>query len=490
MKDTPQNSRNDPAIRTARWLESSIQMKILSVSLFILFLGLAYDLCNFSGDSFFCLAAGDWVLEHGRFPVSDPFSYNSLPNRWILHFPLVQIGFSWLASSFGLESVYFLSIIISTTALCLFWFPYGISFEQRLISSIPICLMLFVDTDHFYIRGQLLGHLFFALFLIALLRLRRGERVSWWVTVILMALWVNSHPSFMLALVLPVAFACSAFLEPADSRPKLKPYLIFFIIALLSTGLTPYGYLLALDTLSLFSHRGHEVITLFKSPDFHDVGWILVLILGQGTAIIRLIYGRNRNRRSDIVLLFCFLFVTCYSRRYLIYLTVWEVVLLAESCRTDNNSLLRIPHKWLPERLRPHCMLALSLLLLIPSGYLFSRSPNPVKKFPIDAARKVEQLKLPNNILNCYRWGGYLIYRWKGRPKVFIDGRNNCFANSIIDDYLRFQYIERGWETLLNLYRVNTILWQVDTPFDRALKASPAWQEIYRDQQAVIYVRK
>ena len=102
----------------------------------------------------------------------------------------------------------------------------------------------------------------------------------------------------------------------------------------------------------------------------------------------------------------------------------------------------------------------------------------------------LDRMQWPERIFNPYHWGGYLIFQWNGQRKVFIDGRNDLYANQILNDYIFISGLDRSWEKLLNIYEINTILWEANTPLDRALAAHPSWQEMYRDSQSVVYFRR
>jgi hypothetical protein len=92
--------------------------------------------------------------------------------------------------------------------------------------------------------------------------------------------------------------------------------------------------------------------------------------------------------------------------------------------------------------------------------------------------------------MNILHWGGYLDYAWRGRRRIFIDGRTTQFENGVLTDHGRFANLAPGARDILDAYLVNTVLWESGSPVDAALAHDPGWREVYRKGIAVVYVRK
>jgi len=73
---------------------------------------------------------------------------------------------------------------------------------------------------------------------------------------------------------------------------------------------------------------------------------------------------------------------------------------------------------------------------------------------------------------------------------VFIDGRTELYGDPFFRDYLRTIRVYTGWERTLAEWDVETVLLQQDTALATLLEVSPAWETVYQDELAHIFVRR
>ena len=108
---------------------------------------------------------------------------------------------------------------------------------------------------------------------------------------------------------------------------------------------------------------------------------------------------------------------------------------------------------------------------------------------PHEAVECLKEYDLPDNYLNSYNQGGYLIYNLPSH-KVFIDSRYTIFAqNGSIKDWYRIVNARDGWEELLDEYRVNTVIIEPDWPLVNHLENAPIWEKVFEEKNAVIFTR-
>ena len=79
---------------------------------------------------------------------------------------------------------------------------------------------------------------------------------------------------------------------------------------------------------------------------------------------------------------------------------------------------------------------------------------------------------------------------WGGRRRIFIDGRTTQFENGVLTDHAKLFNLSEGWQSVLDVYLVNTLLWEAGSPLDAALSRDPNWDPVFRKGIAVVYVRK
>ncbi|HXM91906.1 MAG TPA: hypothetical protein VN974_10160, partial [Candidatus Dormibacteraeota bacterium] len=94
-------------------------------------------------------------------------------------------------------------------------------------------------------------------------------------------------------------------------------------------------------------------------------------------------------------------------------------------------------------------------------------------------------------IFNTYGFGGYIEWSSGGREKVFIDGRGELFEPSgVFADYRYITTLRPGALAVLNLYHVQTCLFDRDKPLAVLLASLPEWKKVYEDDISVVFVRQ
>ena len=139
-----------------------------------------------------------------------------------------------------------------------------------------------------------------------------------------------------------------------------------------------------------------------------------------------------------------------------------------------------------------NCTIALGVVaaVFVAAIASFARErKDPLALVPVGAVEAIDHLHLPDRVMNTYYWGGYLEWVWRGRRKVFIDGRNQYFANGTFDDAHSLEQLA-AWSDVLDTYETRTVLWLRHSPLDQALSADPRWAIVYSDAMAVVYVRR
>jgi hypothetical protein len=366
-------------------------------------------------------------------------------------------------------------------AACVLWLVPKRNLGARLIVFPVVLLYVLVDADDISARGQAFGDLDFALLLIGIDRIRAGSRVWPGWPILLGAAWANLHPSFLLAIAVPLAFAAAERLESASTGSVSRRLVVFSGLALAGACVNPYSVVLLIDVVKLWADPTTAGIDLFQSPDFHSPGWLSPMALA---VVLLLLLGRQAKAgrgRSDAAMLIAFVIAACMARRYVTMLLAFEAMAVARVA-----SGLRLPDA---PRATVGALFGLAGLQGIAGALLVSEGKDPVRDVPAAAGETIDRLALPDRVLNPYHWGGYLEWAWRGRRKVFIDGRNQLFSNGVFDDEALIASVAPQAATLLDLYEIQTVLWEGGAPLDQALAQDPRWREVHRDRIAVVYVR-
>lgn len=437
------------------------------------------------GDGFWTLATGRWILAHHALPTGgDPFAYASRPGPWIVHMPLCQVALAWIDLHAGLTAVMLAGAAIEIAAAGVLWLGNARTFAAR-VGTLPLALwFLYVGAGDLSVRGQLFGDLGFAVLLWCMQRMARGARVHAAVPILLGALWANTHPSFLLAVALPLLWLAVARLDPAGERTPARPVLLFAALAAAGTLMNPYGPMMHVDVARLLMDPTTARVDLFESPDFHSPLWLATVASGLAIAWLRLGHGHAPRQRSDAALLVVFVIATCWARRY-------GTLLVAVELAVAGAALSRRAPGLLSRHLGNRALLVTAGIEVLAAGALLSTTDvDALRDVPVGATRCIDQLRLPGNVMNPYHWGGYFDYVWHGTRKPFIDGRNQLFGNGAYDDSQTLDSASPGWDRVLDIYKVRTVLWARGTPLDRALARQPGWQIVCRARLADVYVRR
>jgi len=111
------------------------------------------------------------------------------------------------------------------------------------------------------------------------------------------------------------------------------------------------------------------------------------------------------------------------------------------------------------------------------------------KVYPVQAANFLEKNNSGLRIFSSDQWGGYLIYRFAGSKKVFIDGRGDFYGQDFLQTYALVADVKPSWNDVLKQYRVGLVLIPPDCALASVMQISPEWRRVYSDSVASIFER-
>jgi hypothetical protein len=322
----------------------------------------------------------------------------------------------------------------------------------------------------------------------------------------LMVLWANCHPGFMLGLAL-LAIEIGGRLLPAVKHRDLarlwadvRPLCIVAVLCAPATLLNPYGFgVIRPLFLTLGSSVQQSTITEWASPDFHALDMLpfLALLLATWSALA----WSGSFAPVTWLRLSAFSALALRSGRNIGLCAIVAAPILIEHGERAWQRL-RSTLGWEARRRTmargvPLLNWAILALLLAAAGFkialpLDSDTIAEVvgNVYPVDAVAYLAANDLPPTLFHDYGWGGYLIWALYPETRVFIDGRADMYGNDLLVSYQRAMAAQPGWEEVMDQYRVRTALIGRTTPLAIALRCHGAWQEVYADDMAAIFVRE
>ena len=431
--------------------------RLLPFALFAAFALAAFGAIR-SYDLFWQLATGRWIVEHRALPLTDPFALASEKSEWIDGEWLYEIVLYGAHSLVGLKG---LSWLRGLLAAAIFTIAFVASRrESETSSALLMSAIAFAGAlPVLDLRPSGVA----ALMVVLMLAAR-----SLWLRVVIAIVWMNVHPSALLA---PIV---GGGLKP---RPTL-----LLALALL---VNPYGWkgVVAPIELMSFVQSGTFVNAewLPSSPLLYPILYVAIVI-----AIVSFAMEPRREWwRIALLTMFAVLAVR-HVRNQPLFFAAFAM-------------LVRLP------RLRPAIAYAASAIaILIVAITTDHRLGVPPERFPIAAVAHLQASGLRGNIYNADQFGGFLIWSFYPERRVLTDGRNELYR-TFIPEWQQAREDGRKWNALLRKYDIDIAVEEYRPPL-RVTDAStgkitemPAhlaywprdkWVMIARDEAAMVFARR
>ncbi|NKE66047.1 hypothetical protein RAMLITH_09465 [Ramlibacter sp. RBP-2] len=453
------------------------------------------------GDTYWHVAAGRWILEHGAVPTQDPFSHTRLGAPWTAHEWLSEVLLELAHAAGGWE------LVAALTALA---FALSISILGRaLLRSLePIhvvaamTLAVLMTAGHLVARPHILAMPLLVAWAAELVRARDRDAAPPFWLLPLMTLWANMHGGFTLGIGLAVAFAAEAVLAAARHgrvAAAARTWGLFVALAVVASLLTPHGPQGLLFTWQIMFEDSFMLgrIGEWRSPDFHRFQPLEVWLLG----IMALAMHQGvKLPLARLVLLLGFTHLALKHVRNVELLGLLAPLFLAAPlaqhfhARGAGRKQFAGGDRLLGALTRGAAPGGLLLVLLL--GGLATTSiwsatgplVPPEQIAPQRAAKAARDAGAAGPVLNDYGWGGYLIYA--GVPP-FIDGRADMYRDGFVKEYAEAMDLATptSLPRLLDRYQIGWTLLPPNRPATAMLDRLPGWRRVHADEHAVVHVK-
>jgi hypothetical protein len=475
-------------------------------------------------DFWWHLQTGRWILEHGRLPGHDLYTFTAAGHPWTDHEYLTEVAIWLLSSHLGFAAA---SLALSLVTVLGFWFLLRTAELRRpapLVLALGLVVGALAGAAVWGTRPQMVT---FALACLELYWLHRylmgaGAAIRWFPLV--MVLWANLHGGWIVAfgfLALAIltevihALASSARGAGAAERPAKRRLHLgrawrLGVVALLSAvavACTPNGLALYLYPVRTQLSTAQQLyIQEWQTPDLHQrvfagfAAMMLLVVLGMAL---------RRPRLFELLLVLATLAMALFSLRHILLFVAAATPVLVW-CWSDAWRQLRhrLPEGRLSDRLprlrwRPPARLltaatpmALGLVAALVSldlARIEASQPQVVRgAYPVAAVDRIlAGHPRCTRIFNEYAWGGYLIYRLPPSPgrQVFIFGEADVMGDANFDRYMQIWNGQPGWIDELVYSGSDCVLVGSYSPLAGAVLARPSWRLVYADRVAVLYER-
>lgn len=436
-------------------------------------------------DTYWHIAVGQWILDHGALPRVDIYSFTRAGEPWISTSWLAQVLFAKAYDWAGWSGPVVLTALAgaATFALLACYLGARIGEKYALLAAVAA---LTLSASHLLARPHVLVLPVMLAFVQGLLAASDARKAPPVLLLPLLALWANLHGSFVLGLALIAPIALDA-LWNADSTGRVTlamRWLAFGAAALAASCVTPYGWgsLLAARKILDLGELLH-LIDEWRPADFSRITPLeLALLGGLGAAL----HWRVRLSPPRILLLLGLIHMALAHVRNievlallapLVVITPLATQFALQPPRSGNaNALLASVTGFA-------AMLALSCWA-VAGGSRYA----PPATASEQAAAEVLKAHHAGRVLNDMAVAGFLISR--GVP-VFIDGRAELYGEAFglaYDHAVELNDVD-GFFNLLKTYDIDAVWLTPGTPASRLLDRMQGWRKVYSDDNAVIHVR-
>jgi hypothetical protein len=453
-------------------------------------------------DFWWHLRTGQYIVQTRSVPHRDLFSYTRAGDPWITHEWLSEVVFYLLYRAGGWAA---LSAAFGLVICGAFLLAYRRSAGQPYIAAAAVLLGAIATASAWGVRPQMFSLLFTSIVLLMLERASAGNpRRLWWM-VPLMLLWLNLHAGFAVGLALMLLTGAGWVIEAAlgqrswpDLQPRLRTLATVFLACLAVVPLNPSGWKLyryPLDTLR--SRTMQAYIVEWNSPNFHDRDFLpllaFVLVL-----VVALAVSPRKPRAGAIVLLLATAYAALNAMRHIPIFILVAAPLLAdlgqgwlEQRRWQGRLQSASPATAMKSALNFLLLAAMLGFVAVRIALVVKRQPQlEAKQFPSAAVQFLAVHRPAAPLFNYYDWGGYLIWKLFPQYRVFIDGRADLYGDDLMDAFTHAARGEEDWSEPLRRYRVRTVVVPPTSGLAGVLRVNTQWEQIFGDDQAVIFTRR
>lgn len=454
-------------------------------------------------DYWWHVRTGQWMVDNHAFARADLYTYTVQGSPWTDHEYLSQLLFYALDRIGGLVAV---SVFFGAAVWAGFWIVLARIRERAYAPFVAGAALLLGAGAGFPVWGprpQMFDFLFGAIELYWLERFLTGRSRAIWYLPALVVLWANLHGGFVFAFFFLALAIVAVLVRWAFDRDRLhlravRTLSVIAALTVVAAMITPYGPALFLYVWKTqFSSQLSGFVREWQSPDFHALN---MLPFGLMLLLVFAGFAWRRPQLHDV------LFVTgsaVLAMRAWLFIPMFVVAATPVLVWQWSEPWARL-RTWLAttavgrprERIGEPLVMLAALALIAgvgAAGYtLGGQAAATTANYPVAAADWLAaHPQVGTRMLNEYSWGGYLAYRFypDASRRVFIYGESELMGDTLLAQYADINNLRPDWSALLDQYRVDYVVFPLDTPLVSALDASTEWHRVYSDSIAVIFTR-
>jgi tetratricopeptide (TPR) repeat protein len=396
-----------------------------------------------SNDVWLHLATGDWILQHGRVPDLEVFSFVAGGRPYVAHEWGSQVLLSLVYRLGGLAGLLGFKTLV---ALLLGWLLH---LTARRAGATPAAAAmaagaaLFVAGAHLWARPHLLTWL---ALMATLAILNSSRRQPWllWLLIPLQALWTNLHGAFILGPAVAALWCMGVWLEDRVQRHARGHALQ---VAMAAAGMAaaclvnPYGWELVRFPFELTGTRVFmQAVYEWQPPLTSSYAGTSMFVL---FALLVLVWGTSflvRDWRENIPLNMVTLALLILALRMNRNVPLFMMVAAPAAAAAWSRYGRRVGSGTKAGYLAAAALGATALLVAVwgypySPGHLRPRGLGLGPKVPAAGCDTLERLQAAGHAFTTYGEGAYVVWRLWPSVQVSMDSRNSVYGEELYRAY-------------------------------------------------------
>jgi hypothetical protein len=444
-------------------------------------------------DIWWHLRNAEYLFSNLKLPRADMYSFTVIGHPWINHEWGAEIPYYLAWRLGGLVGIKLLSVLLLESIflglMYLCWKQSG-NIKAAALACFPA---IFLGSVSFGPRTLLFGYIYLLILLILLERFRSRGEGPLWLLPPLFCLWINTHGSWSLGLIVFGIIVASGMVEgrwgrveaTRWSRGQLRGLLWTLGASVAALFVNPYGYRLVLYPLVMpFRVKlGIAHVAEWVSVDFHDFRGKVVLVLIVALLLAALV-DRHHWKLHEVGLVLFGMYSGFTYSRFLFLFGILIAPLVAKFLDFLPAYRPEIDKRPLNALLMAGCLIF--MVRGFPSAAGLEQSID--KDYPAEVLPYLQSHPPAGPVLNFYLWGGYL--NWKHHDfKNFVDSRVDIFEDAgVFKDYIDLNELKNP-SAILDKYGIRYVLFPPGEPLSLVLKHDPSWKVTYSGAISTVFER-
>ncbi|WP_423821619.1 hypothetical protein V5738_14895 [Salinisphaera sp. SPP-AMP-43] len=450
---------------------------------------------------------GQAIWAHGL-PRYDLWSWTHPRQPWVLYQWLFEALSAPLYTTLGRSaSVMAVGLLgIAMYVLVPAWYQRRRGVHPLWSCTIGALVLLPVSTN-LGLRPMLASNLALLAQFLVVQKLRSRELPFPWAIAaiaLIYAFWANTHLGFTLGLLSLLLFAIGDLAHRLSghrqtSNGPFTQYLGLMAVALLATGVNPYGwtlyaYITELSLKSQMNAHIHELMPPDPSNPYMIVGAVML-----GVFVWLLVRYRRIVDIAEASHVVAFSIMALGSMRFVVwaglfYVLATPVLFQHAGLELTPASIRRALSRLNSAGAQRACLLAFAAVAVAITT-VGAPSTAGSARLARCAALRPALTYFDRHYPPDTRWfssetAGSCARAYIPGRRVFIDTRFDMYPEPFVMRWFHAYQYRRGWRELFQRWRIETVLLPQGAPLIPVLNAAPDYRLRYRDRDALIYDRR